>query len=55
MVLDINFFARRADLLYDPAQVTVEQMARALSRYGYRASPAGEAMDRPSALSIPQR
>ena len=55
MVLRVNFFARRADVLYDPAQVTAEQMVRALSSYGYRASPIGGAMDRSSALPTPQR
>jgi len=39
MVVQVDCSAQRADVLYNPAQVTVEQMVRALSRYGYRAAP----------------
>lgn len=39
MVVQVNFSAQRADVLYNPSQVTVAQMVQALGRYGYRASP----------------
>ncbi len=39
MVTEVSYGERLAEVLYDPAQVTVEQMVTALSRYGYRSSP----------------
>lgn len=42
MVVGVSYFKRRAEVLFDPAQVTVEQMATALRRYGYRAAPLPE-------------
>jgi len=39
-VLSVSFAKRLAEVLYDPAKVTVDQMAGALSPYGFRARPA---------------
>ncbi len=39
MVTGVSYFKGRANVLYDPEQVTVAEMATALSRYGYRCSP----------------
>ncbi len=37
----VSFKKKRADVLYDPAQVTVDDMMSAISRVGFRAKPIG--------------
>jgi copper chaperone CopZ len=38
----VSFKEKRADVLYDPAQVTVEDMVKAIRRVGFRARLIGE-------------
>ena len=38
-VLSVSFAKSRAEVLYDPAKVTIDQMKEALGRYGYQARP----------------
>lgn len=40
-VLSVSFAKGRADVIYDPGKVTVEQMVQALGRYRFTASPMG--------------
>lgn len=37
----VSFKEKRADVLYDPDRVTVEDMIRAISRAGFSAKPIG--------------
>jgi copper chaperone CopZ len=37
----VSFKEKRADVLFDPAEVTVEDMMKAISRVGFRAKPIG--------------
>ncbi|MFB3052655.1 MAG: HAD-IC family P-type ATPase, partial [Dehalococcoidia bacterium] len=39
----VNFAAERVTVAYDPAQVSLEQLQRAISDSGYKAEPRGEA------------
>ncbi|MCH8065337.1 MAG: heavy metal translocating P-type ATPase [Chloroflexi bacterium] len=39
----VNFAAERVTVAYDPAQVSVEQLQKAISDSGYKAEPRGEA------------
>jgi copper chaperone CopZ len=38
----VSFKEKRADVLYDPAKVTVEDMVKAIRRVGFRARLIGE-------------
>ena len=35
---DVSLRAKQADVVYDPARVTVEQMVEAVNRLGFRAA-----------------
>lgn len=35
----MSYYKSQADVLYDPEKVSIEQMAKALGRYGYTAYP----------------
>jgi copper chaperone CopZ len=37
----VSFKEKRADVLYDPQKVTVEDMVKAIRRVGFRAKPIG--------------
>jgi copper chaperone CopZ len=41
-VQSVSFAKSRADVLYDPKKATVAQMAKALSKYGYKTYAMGK-------------
>jgi copper chaperone CopZ len=41
-VQSVSFAKSRADILYDPKKATVAQMAKALSKYGYKTYAMGK-------------
>ena len=44
---DVSLRAKQADVVYDPAEVTVEQMVEAVNRLGFRASQKVSSAPRP--------
>ena len=45
---DVSLRTKQAEVIFDPAQVTIEQMFEAIDRLGFRASQKDSSAERPS-------